>query len=79
LPSEAVRAAKEQGVSPDVMYALSLLKQTGICVVPASGFGHKEGRFGFRTTFLPSEEDVKRAIHDIEIHHKTFCSKYKNE
>eukprot|EP01083_Nonionella_stella_P289611 985568_1 len=55
MPSAAVKYAKEQEMTPDTLYAVSLLESTGICVVPASGFGQEEGRFGFRTTFLPPE------------------------
>ena len=46
LPEGAVAAAKENNQTPDTMYALSLLEETGICVVPASGFGQAEGRIG---------------------------------
>ena len=53
IPKSAVVEAKNRGQTPDTMYAISLLEETGICVVPASGFGQKEGRVGFRTTFLP--------------------------
>ena len=41
LPSKALDAAAEQEQTPDTLYALSLLEETGICVVPASGFGQK--------------------------------------
>ena len=79
LPESTVKIAREQGSSPDTMYAISLLERTGICVVPASGFGQREGRFGFRTTFLPSESEVKSAIHSIAEHHKEFWLKYGSE
>lgn len=59
LPQKAIDAAKAENTTPDSMYAISLLRRTGICVVPASGFGQKEGRYGFRTTFLPPEEEVR--------------------
>jgi alanine transaminase len=78
LPEGAIRAANAEGVSPDTMYAISLLQRTGICVVPASGFGQKEGRFGFRTTFLPSEEEMARSVDQIRQHHEEFCAKYAN-
>lgn len=31
-------------------------------VVPGSGFGQRDGTFHFRTTFLPSEEDIGRWV-----------------
>mmetsp|Transcript_6085 Transcript_6085/g.13275 ORF Transcript_6085/g.13275 Transcript_6085/m.13275 type:complete len:315 (-) Transcript_6085:21-965(-) len=67
-------AANDQ--TPDTMYALSLLEETGICVVPASGFGQKEGRVGFRTTFLPPEDELNEAIVEFKRHHELFSEKY---
>ena len=32
----------------DTYYCLQLLRQTGVCVVPGSGFGQKEGTWHFR-------------------------------
>ncbi|KHJ33214.1 putative alanine aminotransferase [Erysiphe necator] len=52
LPPKAIEAAKLQGRTPDNFYAIRLLEATGICVVPGSGFGQKEGTLHFRTTFL---------------------------
>ena len=63
LPDGAIHTAQAQDMSPDTLYALSLLEQTGICVVPASGFGQKAGRYGFRTTFLPPGEQAMMFIH----------------
>lgn len=47
LPSLAFKAAKREGVSPDVFYAHRLLDATGIAVVPGSGF-HKVSSFFYR-------------------------------
>lgn len=76
LPPKALDDAAAHNQTPDSMYALSLLEETGICVVPASGFGQKQGRFGFRTTFLPPEEELDRAIVEVKRHHELFCKKY---
>jgi|AntRauTorckE5430_2_1112549.scaffolds.fasta_scaffold08595_2 aspartate/methionine/tyrosine aminotransferase len=39
IPAVAIEAAEAQGMTlPDTLYAVSLLENTGICVVPASGF-----------------------------------------
>lgn len=78
LPQGAIDDANDKGVAPDTMYAVSLLQRTGICVVPASGFGQEAGRYGFRTTFLPSEKEMERAVQQIQEHHEEFCSKYTN-
>lgn len=77
VPDGAIQAAAEQGLPPDTFYALSLLERTGVCVVPASGFGQRKGRFGFRTTFLPQEEDLSNAVDAIRQHHEEFSLRYK--
>merc|ERR1711924_500369 len=41
LPAKAVAAAEAAGKMPDTFYALALLEETGIVVVPGSGFGQK--------------------------------------
>lgn len=74
LPPGVIKAAEELGYSPDTLYSLDLLQSTGICVVPASGFGQKPGRFGFRTTFLSPES--KNVVERIRDHYETFCAKY---
>jgi aspartate/methionine/tyrosine aminotransferase len=74
LPTGAIEMSKRMGISPDTLYALDLLKATGICVVPASGFGQKQGRYGFRTTFL-SMESVN-VVERIRNHYTQFCQKY---
>lgn len=76
LPPKALDAAAKQNQTPDTMYALSLLEETGICVVPASGFGQKEGRIGFRTTFLPPEDELNSAIVEFKRHHELFCERF---
>jgi alanine transaminase len=76
LPKKAVEYAEENEMTPDSLYALSLLEETGICVVPASGFGQKDGRIGFRTTFLPPEDELNYAVKEFGRHHKLFCEKY---
>merc|ERR1712176_267877 len=46
LPDKFIDEAKRNDIDPDAMYAISLLNKTGICVVPASGFGQEKGRYG---------------------------------
>ncbi|KAF4529871.1 hypothetical protein B566_EDAN018108, partial [Ephemera danica] len=52
LPEKAIAKAKEAGHCADVYYAFQLLENTGICIVPGSGFGQKSGTFHFRITVL---------------------------
>nr|XP_009666225.1 PREDICTED: alanine aminotransferase 2-like [Struthio camelus australis] len=46
LPPRALQEAKAQGQAPDMFFCLKLLEETGICVVPGSGFGQREGTYG---------------------------------
>ena len=48
LPNKAIAKAKEVGQAPDVFYAFQLLENTGICIVPGSGFGQYPGTYHFR-------------------------------
>ena len=76
LPQRAIEEAHRQGVAPDEMYCMDLLNNTGICVVPGSGFGQVEGTFHFRTTFLaPGGKDFSQRFIDF---HTEFMNKYKN-
>lgn len=74
LPEGAVEAAKKEHRAADEFYALRLLDATGVCVVPGSGFGQKEGTLHFRTTFLaPGTEWTKRIIG----FHQKFMEEFK--
>ena len=77
LPQGAIKLAEENGIAADTLYAVSLLESTGICVVPASGFGQEKGRFGFRTTFLPSEKEMIRVVDAMRKHHEVFVSRFE--
>lgn len=65
--------AESHGLKPDEFYCLRLLEETGICVVPGSGFGQVEGTFHVRTTFLPPGEEW---IKHWATFHKEFMHKY---
>jgi aspartate/methionine/tyrosine aminotransferase len=56
----------------DFDYAMALLEQTGICVVPGSGFGQAEGTAHFRTTILPPTEKLQKVVKDLGEFHRTF-------
>lgn len=75
LPKKACEAAEEQGKKPDEFYSMELLKATGVCVVPGSGFGQKPGTWHFRTTFLAPGTDWVSRIVDF---HKDFMGKYRD-
>lgn len=74
LPPRAIEQAKKENRAPDEFYCFRLLDATGVCVVPGSGFGQKEGTLHFRTTFLaPGTEWVGR----ITAFHKGFMDEFR--
>jgi alanine transaminase len=74
LPKAAIEAARKAGKEPDTLYALELLDDTGICVVPGSGFGQKEGQYHYRLTCLcPGVEEYVAAL---ERFHGKFLERY---
>lgn len=75
LPKKALEEAKRLNEVPDELYCLELLEQTGICVIPGSGFGQQEGTFHFRTTFLAPVEDYADLLTSF---HKRFMDKYRD-
>lgn len=52
LPKKAVEVAQSKGLPADTFYAFELLENTGICVVPGSGFGQRKGTYHFRYVFF---------------------------
>ncbi|KAL4704113.1 hypothetical protein ACJJTC_001040 [Scirpophaga incertulas] len=77
LPPGAVAAAQKAGQPPDVFYAFRLLEETGICVVPGSGFGQRPGTFHFRTTILPQPAALKEMLDIFQEFHRKFADQYK--
>lgn len=77
IPEAAKVAANDRGMaSPDVLYCIELLEETGICVVPGSGFGQKKGTYHFRTTFLPPEDQISDVIEKMRTFHSNFMKRY---
>jgi aspartate/methionine/tyrosine aminotransferase len=57
----------------DEEYCLALLEQTGICVVPGSGFGQVEGTAHFRTTILPPTEKIRQVVEKLGAFHRAYA------
>jgi len=76
LPPAAIAAAKAMGKTPDVMYCLELLEETGISTVPGSGFKQAPGTFHFRTTILPQEDKFAEVIRRFRTFHTGFMKRY---
>jgi len=78
LPPRAVQAAKEAGMAADAFYAFGLLEATGICIIPGSGFGQREGTFHFRTTILAQKDVIKSMLGRLGDFHAKFLAEYKD-
>uniref|UniRef100_A0A0R3S5C3 alanine transaminase n=1 Tax=Elaeophora elaphi TaxID=1147741 RepID=A0A0R3S5C3_9BILA len=51
MPQKAIDKAKSLNQEADFFYAMQLLENSGICVVPGSGFGQKPGTYHFRLIY----------------------------
>ena len=58
-------------------YCLALLEETGICVVPGSGFGQLPGTLHFRTTFLPPRDEIEELVVKVKEFHEMYVEKMK--
>ncbi|XP_005105612.1 alanine aminotransferase 2 [Aplysia californica] len=76
IPKKAQEAAKAKGMAPDFFYCYNLLESTGMCVVPGSGFGQKEGTFHFRTTILPPVQKLGEMLGRFRDFHVKFMEQY---
>jgi aspartate/methionine/tyrosine aminotransferase len=56
----------------DSNYCLALLEETGICVVPGSGFGQLPGTLHFRTTFLPPRDEIEQFVLKLSEFHLRY-------
>jgi aspartate/methionine/tyrosine aminotransferase len=56
-------------------YCMALLEETGICVVPGSGFGQAEGTAHFRTTILPPTDKIRAVVEKLAAFHKAYIAK----
>jgi alanine transaminase len=74
LPRKAIGKAEELGKYGDEYYCMKLLEETGVCIVPGSGFGQKEGTLHLRTTFLPPGPAWAKRIKQF---HETFMMEFK--
>jgi alanine transaminase len=73
---KAIEAARAAGQAPDTFYCLRLVEEAGICIVPGSGFGQKDGTYHFRITILPPEDQIEEAVTLLRAFHENFLTKY---
>jgi alanine-synthesizing transaminase len=61
----------------DAHFVAELIKETGVVIVPGSGFGQKPGSKHFRVVFLPQEEKLIKAYENIASFMKKYRDKYE--
>jgi aspartate/methionine/tyrosine aminotransferase len=75
LQAMTPEARQDYEAASDTQYCMALLEETGICVVPGSGFGQQPGTMHFRTTFLPSQEEIVRLVEHLNTFHQNYTRK----
>jgi len=61
---------------PDNHFVAELIKETGVVVVPGSGFGQVPGTQHFRVVFLPDEETLEKAYKAIGNFYQKYLEKF---
>merc|ERR1719474_2292731 len=72
----AYKETEFAGKEVDFIYCLELLERYGICVVPGSGFGQKEGSYHFRITLLPPKDHCLYVVKSLAMFNQEFMKKY---
>ncbi|KAL9235525.1 hypothetical protein vseg_010276 [Gypsophila vaccaria] len=78
LPNKAIQAAEAVPTAPDAFYARRLLEQTGIVVVPGSGFGQVPGTWHIRCTILPQEDKIPAIVDRLTAFHQKFMDEFRD-
>jgi len=76
LPAKAIEAAKKADMEADALYCMELLDNTGIVLVPGSGFGQRAGTYHFRCTILPPEDKIADVVKLMDAFHSDFLKRY---
>jgi alanine-synthesizing transaminase len=75
MPEGAFYGFASIDVDDDAKFCRELLIETGVLLVPGSGFGQKPGSQHFRIVLLPQDEVIEKAFAHIE----KFYKEYKNK
>jgi alanine transaminase len=76
FPEKFLKDCEGKGKMADAVYCMSILEETGIVVVPGSGFGQADGTWHFRTTFLPGEDKIDAVVERLSAFHENFMKKW---
>ena len=63
---------------PDAHFVSELIKETGVVVVPGSGFGQIPGTKHFRVVFLPNEQILEKAYKAIGVFFVKYLEKFSD-
>ncbi len=63
--------------TPDNVFVAELIRETGVVVVPGSGFGQRPGTNHFRVVFLPPEETLMKAYKNIADFTEKFIEEHE--
>lgn len=74
-PEGAFYAFPSIDVDDDMKFVSELIRETGVIIVPGSGFGQKPGSKHFRIVLLPPEEILEKSFKLIA----EFYDRYKNK
>jgi alanine-synthesizing transaminase len=61
---------------PDAHFVGELIRETGVVIVPGSGFGQVPGTHHFRVVFLPNEQILEKAYKAIGEFFVKYLEKY---
>lgn len=75
-PRGAFYAFPSINVVDDSHFSKELMRETGVVVVPGSGFGQKPGTHHFRIVILPPEEVLAEAFDLIANFYSQYKTKY---
>ena len=67
------------GIESDAHFVAELIKETGVVVVPGSGFGQVPGTNHFRVVFLPNEQILEKAYKAIGSFLKNYKEKHSEK
>ncbi|XP_050194905.1 alanine aminotransferase 1-like [Myiozetetes cayanensis] len=76
IPNPSPFPGQAQNQAPDMFFCMRLLEETGICVVPGSGFGQREGTFHFRMTILPPTEKLQVLLEKLSSFYTKFVREF---
>ncbi len=75
-PEGAFYAFPSIDVEDDAHFCAELIKETGVVVVPGTGFGQRPGSHHFRIVILPPEDVMNDAFNLIKEFYSIYKSKY---